>query len=94
MFLIMRLTKERVGVKLRLMKYYELEKDNAFPNATYFRNKMKRDYGLEDRDCSELYAMVVKHQIEKYGQNLSRAFSVKGKDKRSDSTYKKRIHRR
>ena len=88
------LSKERVGEKLWLRKIFENEKDNAFPNSIYFKDKMKDKYKLEDKLCSELYAMVVNYQVKKYGQNLSRAFGVKGKDKRSDNIYKKRIRRR
>lgn len=89
----MKLSKERVGEKLRLRKIYEIEKDNAFPNSIVFKDKMKVIYNLEERLCSELYAMVINHQVETYGQNLSRAFVVNRKIKRTDNIFKKRVRR-
>ena len=89
----MKLSKERVGEKLKLRKIYEIEKDNAFPNSIVFKDKMKVIYNLEERLCSELYAMVINYQVETYGQNLSRAFVLNRKIKRTDNIFKKRVRR-
>lgn len=71
----------------------ELEKESSFANAFACRKILRNKYGLNARECSEVYINVVKYQCRRYGTNLTGAFNIRKKQKRTDNIYK-RVKRR
>ena len=71
----------------------ELEKESSFANAYSCKKILRKKYGLNDRECSEVYINIVKYQCDKYGTNLTGAFNTRKRQKRTDNIYK-RVKRR
>ena len=61
---------------------FELYKDNSFKNSEHFRKELKEKYNLTDEQLSELYVMISKYQVNKYGQTLDSRYIIHTDHKR------------
>lgn len=80
--------------KFKINVVVELEKENAFETAYKCKKILQKKYGLNNKECSEVYINIVKYQVNKYGSNLAGSFLKTEKIKRTDNIYKRVKYRR
>ena len=83
--------KNEFKTELLMTKAYNEFKDVGFANSYDFRDKCQKKYDLDVLECSKVYAMVIRHQVRKYGCNLAGSY---GKDKKiyKKSDFKKKVY--
>lgn len=79
--------------KFKVMVVFELEKDKPFENSEKLRKKIKAKYGLNCAEQNELSRLIINHQVKNNGASLNSCFHEARQYKRTDSVYKRKVHR-
>lgn len=65
------ISRDEFQSEVLMNKAYKEFKDVGFANSYDFRAKCQKKYKLNALECSKVYAMIIRHQVRKYGCNLA-----------------------